>query len=56
MLKINRITEISSGRDVETAAPIVTTAASCPPCSDQRPQQGVVKARGSVQAAAISGG
>lgn len=64
LLRIIWITEISSARDVETSASVVVVAAaaaaaaatSCPPCSDQRPQQEIVKAGGSVQATINSGG
>ncbi|KAM3722792.1 Ataxin-2 [Dirofilaria immitis] len=45
--------EISSARDLEISS-TAATAASCPPCSDQRSQQTVVKARGSVQAVVTS--
>lgn len=55
LLRINWITEISSAKDVETSASVAATAASCPPCSDQRSQQATVKARESVQAAITSG-
>uniref|UniRef100_A0A0R3S489 LsmAD domain-containing protein n=1 Tax=Elaeophora elaphi TaxID=1147741 RepID=A0A0R3S489_9BILA len=50
----NHRSEITSARDVETSVSIPTTTAG-PPCSDQRSQQAIVKARGSVQAAVTSG-
>nr|CDQ04297.1 BMA-ATX-2, isoform i [Brugia malayi] len=62
-IAVNHHPEISSARDVETSASVVVVAAaaaaaaatSCPPCSDQRPQQEIVKAGGSVQATINSG-
>ncbi|VDK70028.1 unnamed protein product [Litomosoides sigmodontis] len=50
----NHRSEVSCARDVETSASVAPTA-MCPPCSDQRSQQGIVKDRGSVQATATSG-
>ncbi|KAK6102421.1 Ataxin 2 SM domain family protein [Brugia pahangi] len=62
-IAVNHHPEISSARDVETSASVVVVATaaaaaaatSCPPCSDQRPQQEIVKAGGSVQATINSG-
>ncbi|EFO18280.2 hypothetical protein LOAG_10217 [Loa loa] len=47
--------EISSARDVETSVSVAAAAISCPPCSDQRSQQAIVKTRGSAQTTLTSG-